>query len=430
MFNKKAATTALTMAMAASVCAPLATPVFADTMPAVDETSVDFVDETKESAVDEELSFSGNTIDSFLTNLYINILGREPDEEGLAAWRDQLASGSITAADAIKGFVKSNEFKNHDVSDAEFIQVLYRAIFGREADAAGLTAWKNVIRDGGTRMRVLQGLVKSHELRNLCEEIGVTVGTFVSTEYQDVHKNESAFIARLYQFGLGRSYDEESMQVWVKSLVDGSTTASEAVRGFFFCGEMKDRNLSNEAFARVAYQAILNRNGSESEVEGWVKQLDKGMERTEMIDRFIKSDEFAKICDSIGIEVMDQEEEEESVNETLRSNIAAYAQTFVGRLRYVYGGASLKTGADCSGFVQQIFKRFGISLPRTSGEQGSTGRRISTSQLQAGDIIYYGGHVAIYIGDGKVCHASSAKTGIKISNYNYRSIVSCRNVID
>jgi cell wall-associated NlpC family hydrolase len=92
----------------------------------------------------------------------------------------------------------------------------------------------------------------------------------------------------------------------------------------------------------------------------------------------------------------------------------------------VWGGTSLTKGADCSGFVQSVFKKYGVSLPRTSREQANAGTTIQASQLQPGDLIFYakGGtinHVAIYIGNGQVIHASSPKTGIKISSYNYRT---------
>ncbi len=102
----------------------------------------------------------------------------------------------------------------------------------------------------------------------------------------------------------------------------------------------------------------------------------------------------------------------------------------MGNLDYVYGGTSLSSGVDCSGFVQQIFAHYGVSLPRTSSGQGSSGRSISSSDMKPGDIIYYGGHVAIYIGDGLVVHASSPETGVKISNWNYRTPKSIRNVLD
>ena len=107
------------------------------------------------------------------------------------------------------------------------------------------------------------------------------------------------------------------------------------------------------------------------------------------------------------------------------SDVASYAQKFIGN-PYSYGGTSLTNGTDCSGFVQSVYSKYGYSLPRTSGSQAGSGKSVSLDNVQAGDIIYYssGGsvnHVAIYIGDGKVVHASNKRDGIKISNAFYRS---------
>ena len=109
----------------------------------------------------------------------------------------------------------------------------------------------------------------------------------------------------------------------------------------------------------------------------------------------------------------------------VRVDLCQYAKQFVGN-PYVWGGTSLTKGADCSGFVLSVFKNFGISLPRNSGSQAGTGTKISISEAQPGDLIFYakGGsinQVALYIGGGQVVHASSPKTGIKISQYNYRT---------
>lgn len=111
------------------------------------------------------------------------------------------------------------------------------------------------------------------------------------------------------------------------------------------------------------------------------------------------------------------------------SSVVDYATQFVGN-PYVWGGTSLTNGADCSGFVQSVYENFGVSLPRTSYEQQNAGTEVSYADAQPGDLICYGGHVAIYMGDGKIVHASNSTDGIKISNdATYRTILSVRRLV-
>lgn len=109
-------------------------------------------------------------------------------------------------------------------------------------------------------------------------------------------------------------------------------------------------------------------------------------------------------------------------------DIANYACQFVGN-PYVAGGTSLTNGADCSGFVMSVYKNFGYSLPRSSYAQSSVGKSVSYAEAQPGDIIYYGGHVAIYIGNGRIVHASTERTGIKTESATYRSIITIRRIV-
>lgn len=117
-----------------------------------------------------------------------------------------------------------------------------------------------------------------------------------------------------------------------------------------------------------------------------------------------------------------------------RVNLVNYALQFVGN-RYVWGGTSLTKGIDCSGFSMKVYQKFGVKLPHYSGSQPSYGKKISRSELQPGDLIFYGeggkiNHVAIYIGNGQIVHAANSRDGIKISNAFYRTPICYRSYLN
>jgi cell wall-associated NlpC family hydrolase len=169
---------------------------------------------------------------------------------------------------------------------------------------------------------------------------------------------------------------------------------------------------------------------------------------SQVLDYYYSSlQEQTKItCDNI-ISIFAQEETVQAlIDTTIGKNIGEqeytgediveYACRFIGN-PYVWGGTSLTSGADCSGFVQSVYKYFGISLERVSKEQAKTAGEkveVSLATLQPGDLLFYAkastvNHVAIYIGDGKIVHAAGRKYGITISDYDYRKAYRARRVI-
>ncbi len=151
----------------------------------------------------------------------------------------------------------------------------------------------------------------------------------------------------------------------------------------------------------------------------------------------VEYDEYGNVIDSDNtVSAEDYESEQSSDSDSSSSSgsgsgssIVDYATQFVGN-PYVWGGTSLTGGADCSGFTQSVYANFGVSLPRTSYEQQNAGTEVSYADAQPGDLICYGGHVAIYMGNGRIVHASNSVDGIKISdNAAYRTIVSVRRLV-
>ena len=153
---------------------------------------------------------------------------------------------------------------------------------------------------------------------------------------------------------------------------------------------------------------------------GWVKVT------TQSGDGYIQSSRVTLI-----------EKAEEKVDQSvkLRQDVVEYALQFVGN-RYVYGGLDPNTGVDCSGFTRYVMQHAaGISLSHSSRAQSNEGRAVSYSEIRPGDLIFYGGkgyinHVALYIGNGQIVHASTERTGIKVSNADYRNPVKVVRVLN
>ena len=124
-----------------------------------------------------------------------------------------------------------------------------------------------------------------------------------------------------------------------------------------------------------------------------------------------------------------------STKQSRRSQLVNYALQFVGN-RYVWGGTSLTNGVDCSGFTMRVMEKFGVSLPHYSGSQAQMGKKVTSATMKPGDLIFYAGsngkvnHVAIYIGNGRIVHAASRRSGIKTSTWNYRTPVAIRSLLD
>ena len=162
------------------------------------------------------------------------------------------------------------------------------------------------------------------------------------------------------------------------------------------------------------------------ELDEWVKiDLDgeEGYLFKEYVDVGAKLDEALTITEvRYGAGVSD-----------VRIAISEFAKQYIGN-PYVWGGTSLTRGADCSGFVQSVYAHFGVALNRTSEAQQANGYSVPYSQAQPGDLICYGSHIAIYMGNGQIVHASNSAPypagGIKVSdNAAYRTILDVRRVI-
>lgn len=159
-------------------------------------------------------------------------------------------------------------------------------------------------------------------------------------------------------------------------------------------------------------------------VERTEEEAQKYMEEKEAAEEKRKEEEARKKAEEERRKAAEAKRKAEEERKAKRQEVVDFAMQFEGN-PYVYGGTSLTNGADCSGFVMSVFKEFGYELPRVAAAQCEASVKKDVKDIEPGDLVFYGDygidHVALYIGDGKIIHASTSATGIKISDYAYRT---------
>ena len=237
----------------------------------------------------------------FVARLYKHLLGRKPDPAGLDSWTEVLKSKKESGAKVAQGFIESPEFKKRNLSDKEYIAVLYRTFLDREADSEGLAAWQKVLDSGMSRLYVFKGFAESDEFTKICNDYGIIRGNVTLTAPMDQNENVTKFIARCYKFCLGRKGDEAGINAWCNQILTGKNTAKQAAYGFVFSDEFKNRNLSDEEFVKTMYRVFMDREADPAGLNSWVKVLKEGKSREHVFNGFADSDEFKKLCESYGI---------------------------------------------------------------------------------------------------------------------------------
>ncbi|MBO5805216.1 MAG: DUF4214 domain-containing protein, partial [Bacteroidales bacterium] len=234
----------------------------------------------------------------FVERMYEQCLARKADRSGKVGWVGQLEKGYMKGADIAKSFVFSKEVLNKNLTDSAFVEMLYRAMLGREADATGKAGWVSQLEKGYmTRMEVTKSLVESKEFTKICEDYGITRGTYDASA-APLEK----FVSRFYKLCLERNADQAGFYGWVNNLKNKNMNGAQMADAFFFSKEFQNRNVSNEKYVELLYRTILGREADAAGKAGWVNQLNKGyMTRRDILKSFVESKEFTDICNTYGI---------------------------------------------------------------------------------------------------------------------------------
>ena len=269
-----------------------------DSTPSVPET----VPSSSEESVTDPAGTEGSGISAFVTRLYTIALRRSADPEGHAFWVRSITSGENTGADIARGFLYSNEFLDRDLSNEEFVRILYRTFFDREADDGGLESWTNALDGGADKKDIIEGFINSSEWSNVCLRFGIPSGGTGAPDIEvEPNSDTIAFATRLYTTCLCREADTPGMLNWASQLANQRDTGTGAARGFFFSDEFTRQNVSNEEYVNRLYRTFMGREADEEGFNAWVAQLNAGISREEVFNGFAGSPEFTRICALYGI---------------------------------------------------------------------------------------------------------------------------------
>ncbi len=241
-------------------------------------------------------------IGAFVSRLYTEVLGRTPDPTGLAEWSQVLKNGQEQGAKVAQGFIDSDEFKGRNLSDEEYVTVLYHTFFDREPDSAGLNAWIGVLNDGLSRLHVFKGFAESNEFTQICANYGIVRGNAQLTAPRDQNEGVTKFLVRCYRLCLGREADENGLNSWCTQILTGANTAKQAAYGFVFSNEFQSKNLSDEDYVKTLYRVFMDREPDSAGLNSWVNVLRSGQSREHVFNGFADSHEFIELCQSYGIQ--------------------------------------------------------------------------------------------------------------------------------
>ena len=242
-------------------------------------------------------------VEGLVSRFYTNLLGRQPDSNGLNYWTNLLINGETVGSCAAYGFVFSDEMNARNLDNQQFITVLYTTFLNREPSWDDINYWSNVMNQGASREAIFASLANSDEFGSLCGSAGIASGYYqVGAEiYSQTQVN--AFVNRLYISCLGRAGDRGGMEYWVKALLSHQLTGAQAANNFIFSPEFTGFNVSPEDYVRVLYRAFMGRDAA-SDPNGlnyWVGKINSGASRRSVFTGFVNSNEFSSICSSYGI---------------------------------------------------------------------------------------------------------------------------------
>ena len=237
-----------------------------------------------------------NAVRDFENRLYTLVLGREAEEKGLESWTNALISKQSNGVDAGYGFVFSDECKQKNLSNDDFVEILYNTFMNRASDEGGKTAWVSQLNAGVEREKVFEGFIYSAEFADICALVNAL------THYRNQNADITKFVARCYTEAMGRDYEPDGLEAWCKVIIEKSNTPKQVAQNFIFSDEFTQKKLDSTEYVKVLYRTFMGREADADGLAAWVNVLESGREdRAKVLEEFSDSAEFAEILASFGL---------------------------------------------------------------------------------------------------------------------------------
>jgi len=240
-------------------------------------------------------------VTAFVSRLYRTCLNRNPDETGLKDWITRLLNGNMQGGMVAWSFLNSKEFIARGINNSDFVDVLYQVFLNRSADATGKKDWVDALNSGMSRMWATGGFAGSQEFQKLCASYGIQAGSVTSTEARDRNRGMTALVNRFYTEALKRTPGASDLNYWTQRLLDKSASGLDLTLGFFMSNEYQNKKTSNAQFVTDLYACLLGRTPDTAGLNSWVSALNSGTSRQALCTQIVESAEFQKLCNQLGI---------------------------------------------------------------------------------------------------------------------------------
>lgn len=253
------------------------------------------------SNIKTEAEIKEELVRSFVDRMYTIVLGRDAEAEGENAWTAALLNKQVTGAQLVKAFIEGDEFIAKNLSNTEYMNVVYKAVMDRQADNDGMQVWLGCMESGMSRTFVLNGFMGSEEFTNICNSFGIEKGSIELVENRDKNYGVTCFVQRFYTKTLERAAEVDGLNTWTGAILEKKITPAEAARIFVFSDEANALGRDNTAYIYMMYRTFMGREcEDQASLDVWLGYLE-GHSREEMFDLFANSNEFKAIVAGYGL---------------------------------------------------------------------------------------------------------------------------------